>query len=392
MATSPVRAALLATVVLLGLVAASSAKSASHVDLASVPLPASAIGSVAHSLPVARDSGFDSNQQSASQSSSGVTAAELKRLGRVTGYLVDYGNPFGEQPGIRQIQTEVELYASAPQARKGLDFWRRQELNNDELKALGLTFSFQRLRPSGIPGQHWVYGSSISIKGLAPLYGVDAQLQQGKYLLDVSVAGSSIPAAAKLIPALADKLDQRLQRALAGHLPSAHVKVPAPLQPGPPASGPKPADLVLKPADVGSATVIHKGYSKPKDALDDNAVSVYDLAMTSTGSYRFVTQEVLVGSNGLEAQYFGAIALGAVTAAFGKQVKVTPVDLSGVGDNGRGDLLKITVNGKTASEAVLVLNHGTYLAFAVAASASALTASDAQSLVHLMAKRLDAGF
>lgn len=394
MGTRTIRAALVVTALLAAaVVTAASASSNAQVDLASVPLPKSALGAAAHSLPVARDSGVDSNAEAASESSSGVTAAKLKRLGRVTGYLLDYGSPFGDLAGVRQIQTEVELYGSAAQARKGLEFWRRDELNNDELKALGLTFSVKKLKPAGIPGPHWVYAATVSIKGLKPLSGVDAQLQQGKYLLDVSVAAGSTAAAAKLIPALARKLSRRMQLALAGHLPKAHVKVPPARKAGPPARGPKPADLVLKPADVGSgASIVHKGYSKPKDSLDDNALSVYDLAMTSTGTYRFVTQEVLVGANALEAQYFGAIAVSAVAAAFGKKAQVSPIDLSGVGDNAKGDLLKITVNGKVASEAILVLTRGTYLDFVVAATPSAITSADARALARSMAKRLDAGF
>jgi hypothetical protein len=394
MGTNAIRTALaVSALVAAGVVSAASASSESHVDLASVALPKSVLGATARSLPVARDSGVNSNAEAASESSSDVTAAKLKGLGRITGYLLDYGNPFDGAAGVRQVQTEVELYGSAAQARKGLEFWRRDELNNDELKALGLTFSLKRLRPSGLPGPHWVYATSVSIKGLQPLYGVDAELQQGQYLLDVSVAAGSTAAAAKLVPTIARKLNQRMRLALAGRLPATHVKVPPPLNAGPPPHGPEPASLVLKPADIGaSTTVVHKGYSKPKDSLDDNAMSVYDVAMTSTGSYRFVTQEVLVGGNGLEAQYFGAIAVSAVAATFGKKAQVTPVDLSGVGDNARGDLLKITVNGKTASEAILVLTHGAYLDFVVAANSSPITSADARSLARLMATRLDAGF
>ena len=96
--------------------------------------------------------------------------------------------------------------------------------------------------------------------------------------------------------------------------------------------------------------------------------------------------------NPLEAQYFGAIAVGAVGAAFGSGGKVTTLDLSGVGDDARGELLQLTGNGRSAYEAVLALTHGTYLDFVGAVSPAPLTAADVSRLARRAAKRLDAGF
>ena len=121
---------------------------------------------------------------------------------------------------------------------------------------------------------------------------------------------------------------------------------------------------------------------------DQNALSVYDLTMTSQGQFPFLSQEVLVGSTKLEVRYFSAITVSALAAGFGNKAHTTPVALTGVGDNARGELVQVTINGRTAYEAVVVLSHGSYLDFLVAASATPFTAADVNKLAHLAQKRL----
>lgn len=375
------------------LVPSAAASSASQVRLAVVPLPKSALGSAGQSLPLARDSGPVSNAEAANEANGKVTAAQLTALGRVSGYLLDYGNPFGRSAGVSEIQTEVDRYRTAADARRGLDFWQRDELKSSALKKFGIDFSVKRLRPAGIPGPHWVYAGTASIKGLKPIHGVDAAFQQGQYLLGVSISAGTSSAAERLVPGVAHRLDERMRLALAGRLHAGPVQLPPALKPGPPPHGPKPASLVLTTSDLGgSATVAHAAYSKPKDALDENALSVYDQTMTSHGSFPFASQEVLVGSNELEVRYFSAITVSALSAGFGNKAHTTPVDLAGVGDNARGELVRVTINGRTAYEAVVVLSRGSYLDFVVGASATPFTAADVNKLAHLAQKRLDAGF
>ena len=382
-------AALIAAVLL---PASASARSASRIKLALVPLPKSALGAAGRPLPLARDSGVASNAVEASDASGNVTAGQLKRLGRVSGYMLDYGNTFGDAAGIRQIQTEVERYRTVAAARKGLAFWRRQELGHASLKKLGIDFSVKKLQLSGIPGPHWVYAGTVAIKGLEPIHGIDAELQHGQYLLDVSVSAGSTAAAASVVPRVARAFYRRLQLALAGHLRARPVALPRPLKPGPPPQGPKPAALMLRKTDLGSSTVVHKGYASPKNALDPNALSVYDLAMAPAGSFALLSQEIVVGAGALEVQYFGAIAMSGVVSALGKAAKAAPVDLVSVGDNARGETFQASVGGHEAYEALVVLSHGAYLDFLVAASPTALTGATVQSLAQTAAKRLDAGF
>jgi hypothetical protein len=375
------------------LVPAAWASSTASVKLALVPVPKSALGSAARNLPIARDSGVANNAEEASNASGDVSPKQLRRLGRITGYLLDYGNPFGSSAGVREVQTEIELYRSSTAAHKGLGFWRRQEVQEPDLKGLGIHFSLKRLRLSGLPKPDWAYAQAISIKGLKPIQGVDAEFQHGPYLLDVSVAAGSTAAAARLVPTLARHFYKRLQLALSGGLHANPVKLPSELKPGPPPHGPKPSALVLRTADLGQGSkVLQKGYSKPKSSFDKNALSVYGLTIASQATFPVLSQQVLVGASTLEVQYFGAIAIAGAAAGSGKANPATPVDLSGVGDNARGELLQVAVNGQKVNEALVVLTHGSYLDFVVEASPTAFTAAKVQSLAQVAAKRLNSGF
>jgi hypothetical protein len=325
-----------------------------------------------------------------------VTARQLTRLGRVTGYLLDYGTPFGNSPGIHEIQTEIERYRTAAEARKGLAFWRRQEVTRPPISGTGIHFSSRKLHLPGLPAPNWAYAQGISIKGLRPVLGVDTQIQHGPYLLDVSVGAGSTAAATRLVPTIASRFYARLRLALTGRLHASPVAVPPPLRPGPPPHGAQPAGLVLRTADLGKGSkVLHKGYVEPKSSLDENALSVYDLTMASPGSFPVLSQEVVVGSSRLETQYFAAIVLSAgvgSAAGIGKGIETTPVDLGGVGDNARGELAHVAVNGQSVDEEAVVLTRGSYLDFLIEASPSTFTAADVRKLAGLGVKRLDAGF
>src|SRR5262249_43365958 len=112
------RAFVLAALVAAVLVPCTSASSASQIELAVVPPPKAPLGPAVHSLPLAHDSGGVSNAEAANEANGMVTAAQLKALGRVGGYLLDYGNPFGSSAGVSEIQTEVDRYRTAADARK----------------------------------------------------------------------------------------------------------------------------------------------------------------------------------------------------------------------------------------------------------------------------------
>src|SRR5437879_3211851 len=96
--------------------------------LALMPLPRQALGPDAVALSLAHDSGVDSNADAARHAGGGVTAADLSRRGRVTGYTLDYNdasaNALRAGHGLLEVQTIAELYLDAGTATEGLVFWR----------------------------------------------------------------------------------------------------------------------------------------------------------------------------------------------------------------------------------------------------------------------------
>ncbi|HEU5243065.1 MAG TPA: hypothetical protein VFU33_01575 [Gaiellaceae bacterium] len=357
--------------------------------LALLPLPRMELGAAGRSLPLAADSGVDSNAHAASQTTGNVTAARLKRLGRISGYLLDYGTPFTDSPRVSEIQTEVERYRTAAAARKSLGFWRKQELDDRALKAFGLDVSFEKVALAHVANPYWAYLNVGRIQGLKPVYAVDAELVDGAYLLDVSIGAGSPGAAKRLAPVIAQKLLRRFHLAQEGRLHAKPIKL-QPAKPGPPARGPKPSRTVLTRVDVGSPTTIrHAGYVSPRKAFDQYSVSAYDLAMAPAGSYAAVEQEVSVARSALEVKYFAALAAGALAQAAGGGGAATKVDLGSVGDNAFGELVQASAGGSSASEAIVVLSRGKYLDFVVGAAAAKLTAADVQSIAHKAAHRLN---
>jgi hypothetical protein len=374
--------------------AGSAASGTAPVKLAIVPLPKSALGAAARALPIARDSGVVSNADAASNSIAKVTPAQLTRLGRITGYLLDYGTPFSARPGIREIQTEIDRYRTAADARNGLAFWRRDEVKGPSLlKKFGLDLSLKKQQLPGVSGASWSYGGTLAVKGLEPMHGVDAAFQRGQYVLDVSVSAGSAASAERLAPTIARTLFERARLAFAGRLHAGSVRLPRPLRPGPPPHGPKPADMVLTKSDFGgSATIQRQGYGKPKDSLDQNALSAFDQTMAPAGSFLDVSQEVVVGGSRLEVRYFAAVLPGEAAYGLGSKSQPDPVALGGVGDNARAGIVKVAVGGRTGYAAVVVLSRGSYLDFVVATRLSAITKTEVRKLAQSGAKRVDAGF
>jgi hypothetical protein len=376
------------------LVPAAEAAHRSAVSLPLVPLPKSALPAASRALSLARDSGVDSNANAASNANGDVTAKQVAHLGRVTGYLLDYGTPFGDGSGVHEIQTEVERYKSAADAARGLAFWRREELDVSVLKGFGAKISLRKTRVPAFGSGRWAYVGSLDIKGLQPVDGVDAEFQDGSYLLDVSVSAGSKAAAERPVPGLARKLDRRLQLAVAGRLSGHAVALPKSRKPGPPQTGPKPARMVLTQADVGSpATVKLARYVDPAGSADQYAVSAYDLTMEPAGSFAYLTQEVSVGASDLEVKYYAAVAAGALAkaGALGKDTNTTPVDLSSAGDDAHGEIVEFDVGGTSVYEAIVILSRDRYLDFLAAASLTPLAASDVTTLAASAVSRLDAG-
>ena len=148
--------------------------------------------------------------------------------------------------------------------------------------------------------------------------------------------------------------------------------------------------MVLTRSDVGSPATIRKaGYVSPRKAFDEYSISAYDLTMAPAGSYGQLQQEASVARSALEVKYVAALAAGALAHGGGAAGTATPVKLSGIGDNAKGELVRISVGGTSASEAIVVLSRGKYFDFVVGASLNKLSADDVRSLAHKAAHRLN---
>ena len=188
---------------------------------------------------------------------------------------------------------------------------------------------------------------------------------------------------------IAQKLDQRLRLAQSGGLHAKPVTLPRG-KPGPPPHGPKPGSMVLTRSDLGTpATIQHAAYVSPRSAFDEYAVSTYDESVAPAGSYAYFSQEASLAGSALEVKYFAALGAGALARAGGAVGSATPVNVHSAGDHAYGEVVRASIGGNPAYEAIVVLWRGKYLDFVLAASPTKLTASDVQSLAQKAAHRLN---
>jgi hypothetical protein len=371
------------------LVPAASAGRTPRVKLSLVPLPKSALGAAGESLAVAQESGVVSNQLAAGNSVSG-TPKMFGRIGRVTGYDLTYGDPFTGGIGITEIGSGIDQYKTAAAAKKGLAFWRKDDtLITTRIDQYGVTLRFQTVKAPAIGTRRFGDVTTLTVANAVPVALVSEQAVEGKYVLQVGVAGGSANAASGLASKLLRALDHRFQLAEKGRLRARPVELPPRPKAGPPTGGPDLATLALAPTDLtGTATVVDHSY-----VVDPAALSAYVLDLNPAGQYQDVSQEIEWYGTANEATVL--TTLGAATLAdelgylFGEVPIVTPVDVSGVGDNAHGYLLQF---GLEADIAEVGLSSGQASDFAVVSrSSTPLQASDVQSLAQAMATHLDVG-
>jgi hypothetical protein len=152
--------------------------------------------------------------------------------------------------------------------------------------------------------------------------GIDEQVADGRYVLDVIVTAGTAAAAQELAPALAKPLDARLRLALRGRLHAAPVKVPK-LKAGPPADWPDLSVLALRKTDLGGKVSVSKSY-----VVDPTAISDYSVLMFPAGPFDLLEQEIEWYPVANEASFFvdfeNAVAL--------SQHGTTALDLRTIGD------------------------------------------------------------
>jgi opacity protein-like surface antigen len=359
------------------LVPAASASRAHRVHLALVPLPKSLIGPAAGSFKLAYDSGQVSNADAAAHTPDG-TPKTFKKLGRLTGYALEYGNAFTGAAGVTDVRTSIEQYKGAAGARRAVAFWKKEDAKLGELD--NPSFSVTNV-PVKVPApaagtSHFAYLTSYSASNIAPVSGVDEQIADGRYVLDVIVTAGTVPLAEALAPKLAAKLDARLRRARSGRLHAKAVRLPK-QKAGRPPGGPDLSVLALRKSDlVGDATV-SKGY-----LVDPAASSDYSVFMLPAGQFDALDQEIEWYPVANEASFFADFA----NAASLLQPGTTPLDLSSLGDGAQGSA---TVS-SSFSQGQVFFSSGHLAEFIFMASEGAIDGNDFTSIAQAAANRIDA--
>ena len=368
---------LVAALVAAFLVPAASASHSHAVKLAIVPLPKSALGAAAASFSVSHDSGPVSNSNAAAYTPD-ATPKTFKKLGRVTGYGLEYGNAFSGGAGITGVRTSIEQYKTASDARRGLAFWEKNDAALSKLDRPGFSVTSVAVQlPAPAAGtSHFAYLTSYSASNIAPVAGIDEQIADGRYVLDVIVTAGAAADAEALAPALAAKLDARFRLARRGRLHAKAVKL-LKQKAGRPPGGPDLSVLALRKSDlVGKATVI-KGY-----VVDPAAISDYSVFMVPAGEFDGLDQEIEWFPSANEASFYADFENAAALAQPGS----LPLDLSSLGDGAQGGITDLSA----FSEGELFFASGHLAEFIFMESDVEVDSSHVMIVAHAAASRIDA--
>lgn len=388
------RVALFLIVVAVVLVPAATAASSSHhraikVKLPLIPLQTAQLGAAGAALPVGYDSGTISNADAASQTVALVSPATFKKLGRLNGYLLDYGDPLTGDAGVTEIATSVEEYKTPADAKKGLAFWKKDDGKIATLSADPLTITAAKAALPAVGSGHYGYLVTYSTPGVNPFYSIEERLTDNRFVLEVYVSAGSAAAAQQLAPALAKKLVARLHSALAGHLKATAVKIPnPPANGGPPPDGPDLSTLIVQASDVGQNPIVNllQGYNSAYPAISD-----YSMILTPAGPFDDLLQDISWYPTAAEATWSAAFAQAGLVGFFGliQGVTVTPVDITAAGDNGIATI--ISAGSGQGGIGFVELTRGQAVDSVTVDSSTDVNASDVQSLATAMASRLDPG-
>jgi len=379
----------LAVLVAAVVVPAASAKSGTGVRLSVLPLPKSAIGPAAKSLPLQPDSGVASHYQLAgrgevllpTRSLPGTPRDKLAKLGRISGYALDYGLGASGGADVTEVYTYVDQYKTIADAKRGLALWRSLDRGVTgwigQSGGGGLAFAITAAKVAPVGSRRFAFLVSYSAANIAPIFGLDEQFTEDRYEADVTVWAGSAAAAKKLAPSLARKLDARIRLAREGRLHAKPVKLPTP---GPPQGGPDLTALALHLSDFGFN---YPGYqSNFVPYLDPTALSAYHLTTCPPGTERycpnFLYQDIEWCPSANQASFVADF-----WAAWGVRGR-SSVDLSGVGDGARGFF--------GTGAGVVVLSSGQLMELIedTGSMFTGLQTSDVQKLAHTAANYINA--
>jgi hypothetical protein len=355
--------------------AAGAATHAPRVKLALVPLPKSAIGRAANGLPLAHNSGVVSNADAASSTPDG-TASTFKKLGRVSGYVLEYGDAFTGAAGITNVHTGIEQYKTSADAKRGLAFRKKEDSKLAALNQPGFVVTNALVKVPAVGKKRFAYLTSYSAANIAPVSGVDEQVLDGRYVLDVIVSAGDASAAKALAPKLAKKLDARLRLALRGRLHAKPVKLPPKQKAGPPAGGPDLSKLALLASDLVGPASVDKLY-----VVDPAAISDYSVFMLPAGQFDALDQEVEWYPSANEANFFVDFENAATRAETG----TTVLDLSALGN---GALGSVTERSDLSSGAVFFAS-GHLAEFVFMITQGSINSSDVTSVAQAAATKIN---
>lgn len=359
------------------LVPAASATHVHRVRLALVPLPKSAIGAAAESFSLAYDSGPVSNANAAAHTPDATTKT-LKKLGRVTGYALEYGNAFTGAAGITDVRTAIDRYRTASDARRALTFWKKEDARLSALDnpAFSVTSVPVEVLVPAPRTSHFAYLTSYSAANIAPVSGIDEQIAVGRYVLDVIVTAGTASAAQALAPELAETLDARFRLAARGHLHAKPVRLRK-QRAGPPVGGPDLSVLALRKSDLVGKVAVSKSY-----VADPAAVADFSVFMLPAGPFEALDQEIEWYPVANEAAFFADFESAAALSQHG----TTALDLSSVGDGAQGS---VTV-GSSFTGGQVFLSSGRLAEFIFMVGKNSVSSAAVTSVARIAASRMDA--
>lgn len=369
-----------------------------HVKLALLPLPQSALGAAGASLLLQwQDSGPVTNGDAGARANaSDVFPKQLKKLGRVGGYSLDYGDPYTGASGVTEIKTAVDEYRTAADAKRGLVFWRKDVLTTPVSAEGAFTLIRTKLQRPRVGHGGFSYLFREQAANLNPIYHVVEEAREGRYVIDVGVWAGGEQVATQLATSLAQKLDARVRTAVAGHLHGTPVPLKSSPQAGPPPAGPDLSKLVLQPSDVGQQQPpqIGQGYGCFPYAISD-----FSIVFHPAGPYDALQQNLSWYPNANEATqiaayagYFGGhlefVSSGPLT------LTATPVDVSNAGDNATAEIVRVGPAGTSGGPdmGVVTLTKGQLVDQVMLQAGGRIDPTGLQTVANAIAKRLDAGY
>ena len=380
----PTRSLLAVAALAAVLVPTASAARGTNVKLSLVPLPKSSLGSAARGMTVAWDSGVLPNS---------AVSPGFKLLGRITGYVLDYGDPYRGGTRVTGIVTGVNKYRTARGAKRAVAWAHTTDvLGVAALNDAGLAFSGKALARPSLGGRSFAFVWTSGIADVDPVSTVDLQWSEGRFTLQVQVAAGTSTEAESLARKLAKRLDKRLRLGLAGGIHGKPVRLPRGPKAGPPPGGPDLAALTLQTSDFGGpATIQDQTY-----AVAPPALSEYDLDMQPAGAFDDLAQSIDWWPSANEAAFYlrleVALTADLLTNLVGvPAAEVTPVDVSGIGDAKQAEILHFSTRTREAYFTIVSLSREQATDLLLAFSPSSIQPSDVQNLAQLAANRLDAG-